>query len=213
MFRVSDSKVSPDDLWKKAVGEMTDELKDQADNIVRLYDIKDVSHFTWLQKFIVRDWYKLGFLQPREQTHDYRWFDTFKEHSFWRKQKIYHLDLETFFNWESFITNLKKLDQTFALSLDFERQSEMEKIFNKGLDLDPIRQECNLIEQVLENNEDADLHELDVATEGYLYAEMEKANPTIQMPLTNRFFRDTEEIRQFIKHFPDWYRRPNPNLG
>jgi hypothetical protein len=51
-----------------------------------------------------------------------------------------------------------------------------------------------------------------VTTEAFIYAELEKRYPNIQMPLTNRFFRDTEEIRQFLEHFPNWYRRTNPNI-
>jgi len=213
LFRASDYKVSPDDLWKNAIGEMADQLKDQADHIVKLYGIKDTAHFTWLPKFIVRDWYKLEFLQPREKTYNHRWFEALRKHKFWQDQKVHHLDLETFFNWETFIANIKILDDIFGLALDFRRQLEMRDIFNKGLALDSIRQECNLAEAVLEDRSDARLDDLDVATEGYIYAEIEKANPNIQMPLTNRFFRDMEEIRQFLAHFPNWYRKPNPNLG
>ena len=88
----------------------------------------------------------------------------------------------------------------------------MKELFNKGLSLDSIRQECNLVEDVLDNRSDLRLDQLDVSTEAFIYAEMEKTNPEIQMPLTNRFFRDAEEIRQFIEHYPNWYRRPNPNI-
>ena len=212
VFRPNDYRVSPDDLWRKAIGEMADQLKDHANNIVKLYDIKDPEHFTWLPKFIVRDWYKLEFLQPREETFNYRWFNTFKGHRLWQGQKVHHLDLETFFNWDTFVENITELNDVFDLALNFDRKAQMKEIFDKGLSLDSIRQECNLAEQVLDNNEDAGLDDLDVATEGYIYAEIEKANPDIQMPLTNRFFRNAEEIRQFIEHYPNWYRRRNPNI-
>jgi hypothetical protein len=218
-FRVGDLKISPDDLWKKAIGEMPEVIDNpemianQVKGIIKLYDIKDTAHFTWIPKFIIRDWYKLEFLQDLEDTHNYQWFDAFKTHPFWEEQKMFHLDLETFFDWDSFVENITELDDMFGLALDFDRQAEMKEIFDRGLSLDVVRQECNLVEDVLANRSDLRLDQLDVATEAFIYAETEKANPDIQMPLTNRFFRDAEEIRQFIEHFPNWYRRSNPNLG
>tara|TARA_R110000744_G_scaffold303559_1_gene412214 strand:+ start:203 stop:1186 length:984 start_codon:yes stop_codon:yes gene_type:complete len=212
-FRLGDLKISPDDLWKKAVGDMSERIKSHSQVIIKLYDIKDTAHFTWIPKFIVRDWYKLEFLQDIEDTYNYQWFDTFKTHPFWEEQKMFHLDLETFFDWDTFVENITELNDMFDLGLDFDRQAEMKEIFDRGLSLDVIRQECNLVEDVLANRSDLRLDQLDVATEAFIYAETERANPDIQMPLTNRFFRDAEEIRQFIEHFPNWYRRSNPNLG
>jgi hypothetical protein len=194
------------------VGDMPAMLKSHVQVIIKLYDIKDTAHFTWIPKFIVRDWYKLEFLQDLEDTYNYQWFDTFKKHPFWEGQKVFHLDLETFFNWDTFVENITELNNVFDLDLDFGRLTEMKELFDKGLSLDIIRQECNMVKDVLDNQSDLRLNQLDVATEAFIYAEMEKANPDIQMPLTNRFFRDAEEIRQFIEHYPNWYRRPNPNI-
>ena len=211
-FRAGDSKISPDDLWQKAIGEMPEMIAKQAHDIIKLYDIKETAHFTWIPKFIVRDWYKLEFLQDLEDTYNYQWFDTFKKHPFFEGQKVFHLDLETFFDLETFIENITELNDVFDLALDFDRLTEMKEIFNKGLSLDVIRQECNMVEDVLANRSDAQLNDLDVATEAFIYAEMEKDNTDIQAPLTNRFFRDATEISQFIEHYPNWYRRPNPNI-
>lgn len=192
---------------------MPDTIKDHALSIVKLYDIKNTAHFSWIPKFIVRDWYKLEFLKKIEQTYNHQWFAAFKSHEFFKKQKVYNLDLETFFDWHNFLKNITELNRVFGLVLDFDRLAEMRTLFEKGLELDTIRKECNMVQSVLEQGADKPLTDLDVATEGFIYAEMEKKYPNIQMPLTNRFFRDTEELRQFLEHFPNWYRRPNPNLG
>ena len=211
-FRVGDLKISPDDLWKKAVGDMPERIKSFAQAIIKLYDIKDPAHFTWIPKFIVRDWYKLEFLQDLKDTHNYQWFEVFKKHKFFEGQKVFHLDQETFFDWDTFVENITELNDVFGLALDFDRQVEMKRLFDKVLSLDIIRQEANMVEDVLANRSDSQLNDLDVATEGFIYAEMEKANPDILMPLTNRFFRDADEIKQFIEHYPNWYRRPNTNI-
>jgi hypothetical protein len=204
-FRAGDKGISPDHLWKKAIGEMPDLIKGHALSITKLYDIKDDKHFIWIPKFIVRDWYKMEFLLDIEDTYDHQWFETLKSHEFFEDQKVHHLDLETFFGWQSFFNNIKELDQVFDLALDFDRQHEMRALFNKGLELDVVRKECNLVESVLENGSDESLTDLDVSTEAFIYAEMEKKHTDIQMPLTNRFFRDYEEIKQFLEHFPVWH--------
>lgn len=211
-FRGDDRKISPDDLWKKAIGEMPERIKGYALSITRLYDIKNMGHFSWIPKFIVRDWYKLEFLSDLRDTYNYQWFESLKSHKFLEQQKVYHLDLETFFDWNSFVRNITELDRVFKLELDFDRHEDMKALFDKGLELDSIRKECNLAELVVEHGADKLLNDLDVSTEAFIYAETEKANDFIQMPLTNRFFRDTAELKQFVEHYPNHYKAMNPNM-
>ena len=212
-FRSGHRKVVPDDLWRMALGEMPGWLREVARKVIELYDInKEKAHFSWIPKFIIRDFYKLEFLQDIKDTYNHQWFDTFKSHEFFGSQKVYHLDLEAFFNWETFLTNITELDRLFRLSLDFDRYEEMKHIFDKGLKLDRYRQECNRIEATVDGGLEGELSGLDVSSEAFIYAHYERQFPDIQMPLTNRFFRDTEEIKQFLEYFPNWYRRPNPNL-
>lgn len=211
-FRASDKKFKPDDLWKTAVGEMPDYLRPYALDIQKLYNVKEVAHFSWIPKFIVRDWYKLEFLQKLTNTHNYQWFDSLKNHVFFKRQKTHLLDLETFFNWESFIYNITELDRVFDLDLDFTKKTEMKTLFEHGLSLDSIRQECNSVDDIFNNENNNILTDLDVSTEAFIYAEIEKKHPDIQTPLTNRFFRDQTEIIQYLEYFPNWYRRKNPNL-
>jgi hypothetical protein len=210
--RSGPQKVTPDDLWKNALGEMPERIRNYANNIVKLYDIKDTAHFSWIPKFIVRDWYKLEFLRNLEDTYNYQWFEAFKGHEFFKGQRVFELDLGAFFDWETFIENITGLNDMFDLSLDFDQQAEMKEIFNKGLSLDVVRQECNVAEDILERGLDTDLRRLDVATEAFIYAEMERKNDFIQMPLTNRFFRDTEEMHQFVEYYPNHYKAMNPNM-
>jgi hypothetical protein len=209
LFRAANLRISPDDLWKMSVPEMPDEIKGHALSIKKLYDI----HSNQLPKFIVRDWYKLGFLKNIKDTYDYQWFDTFKNHEFFEKQKVFNLDLETFFDWDTFDKNITELDKFFGLCLDFDRLAEMKSLFDRGLELDSIRKECNKVQSVVELGEEELPVELDVSSEAFIYSELERANPGILLPLSNNFFKNTKEIKQFIEHFPNWYSIPNPNLG
>ena len=49
-FRAGDVQTSPDDLWKKAVGEMPELIKEQAQSMIKLYNIKDMAHFSWINQ-------------------------------------------------------------------------------------------------------------------------------------------------------------------
>ena len=211
-YRPGDSKITPDFLWQKAIGELPDILVDRAQEIIKLYNIKETAHYSWIPKFIVRDWCKLDFLNGGKHS-DFRCYDILKTHPFFTKQKVYEIDLEAFFDWRIFISHLKDMDKIFQLQLDFDRMSEMKDMYQTGQNLDTHRQECILVDNVLRNSVDRPLTGLDVSSEAYIYAYFEKQYPDIQMPLTNRFFRDYTEIMQFLEHFPNWYRRPNPNIG
>lgn len=207
-----DQMISPNDLWQKPIGEIKKKLPDFVSAITKLYAIKENSYSSFIPKFIVRDWYKLEFLMDLKETYSYKAYELIKKHKFFERQNVFHLDLETFFDWDSFLKNIEVLDNKFKLDLDFARQTEMKNLFDKGIGLDSIRQECNMAEKVLERQNHFSFESLDVTTEAFIYAEFEKSNPDIQMPLTNRFFKDTEEIRQFIDYYPNWYRTKNPNL-
>jgi len=211
-YRAADRKITPDALWQMPLGEMPGVISPSSQKIIKLYDLRETAHYSWIPKFIIRDFYKLEFLQDLEDTFNFQWFATFKSHEFFRSQKVYHLDLEAFFNWESFMSNIKELDRVFGLALDFDRSMEMKHLFDKGLELDQHRQECNRIESVVDGQREGELSDLDVSSEAFIYAHYERQFPDIQMPLTNRFFRDTREIKQFLEYFPNWYRRPNPNI-
>lgn len=212
IFRAGDFKQKPDHLWQKAIGEMREPLKTYADSIIETYKIKDTAHFTWLPKFIVRDWYKMGFLNGYEQSHHYKKFHTLESHDYFKKQNTYHFPLEAFFDYGLFRQEIKIIDERYQIDIDQSREKEMRAVFMKGLELDRLRQEANLAMDVIENNTDHDLKELDVSTEAFIYAEMEKRHDFVQMPLTNRFFRDTAELMQFIECYPQHYKAMNPNM-
>ena len=59
-----------------------------------------------------------------------------KKHPVLEGQKVFHLDLETFFDWDTFVENITELNDMFDLDLDFDRQAEMKELFEQGLSLD-----------------------------------------------------------------------------
>jgi hypothetical protein len=211
-FRAGDHKNLPDHLWNKKILEnKNSRSNDAVDNICSLYNISLDNEY--IPKFIVRDWYKLEFLEDITTTYNSQWFKTFKDHPFFCKQKTHHFPLESFFKFDIFISNIKKLDSVFDIQLDFNRISEMQDIFMQGYNLDIYRQQTNLVTSIIDNllsNENMLIPELDVSFEGFLYARIEKTYPFVIAPLTNHFFKDTDEIRSYVKNYPEHYKAMNP---
>jgi len=213
-FRAGDNKQLPDHLWQKTISEnKTTRLNNAVDRILSLYDISSADEY--IPKFIVRDWYKLEFLEDITTTHNHRWFKTFSDHSFLADQKTHCFPLESFFNFNVFIKKIKELDSQFGIQLDFDRMDDMRDIFMQGYNLDIYRQQSTLVFDIINNlsiAENMTIPEMDVSCEAFLYAHIEKTNTIIPAPLTNHFFKDTDEIRTYIKNYPNWYKRANPNL-
>lgn len=210
-FRAADLKKVPDDLWQNKISFLEEHFRESLNSIKSLYHIsKD-----YIPKFIIRDWYKLEFSERLEDTFNYRWFDIFKKLPFFKKQKTYFLPLESFFSFNLFITNLKLLDSYFNLELDFKRISEMEDIFAEPYNLDQYRQQANLVFEIIQNlssNENITIPKLDVCHEAFICAYIEKTYPFVTTPLSNYFFKDTQEIRDFVGSYPEHYKVMNPIL-
>ena len=213
-FRAGDHKLLPDHLWNKKILENKNPLmKDAVDNICSLYNIslKD----DYIPKFIVRDWYKLEFLEDMTKTVNYHYFKTLKEHPFFVKQKTHHFPLDSFFDFDIFFKNVKELDFVFGLRLDFDRITEMRDIFMQGYNLDIHRQHTNMMADIIKNlstDNDMLIPNLDVSFEGFIYAHIEKNYDFTMAPLTNYFFKDTNELKSYIKNYPEHYKAMNPLL-
>lgn len=218
LYRAGDYKNSFDDAWKKDRATLQTIrqaesfiFNDMLKSIDSLYDIKN---FKIIPKWIVRDMFKLEFLDLNKSTHPIA-FNYFKNHPFFKKQKTFHFALESFFNYDTFIINLKNLDQYHNLQIDFGRDREMRYIFDKGFNLDKFRVQIKVVEKILDaldKREETEIPELTVAQEGLLYARLEKKNDFIQMPLSRDFFKNTREILDYIDAYPDHYKAMNPLL-
>lgn len=199
-YKSNKNKKLPDDLWKKS-DHSDQDLINASLEIKKLYRINDDK----ISKSIVRDWYRLEFLERLEDSYNYRWFDTFRNYPFLKKQRLYILPLESFFSFDSFLEQLKLLDKTFNLQLDFNREKEMETIFTEPLSLDICRQQNSIVSKIVHNlttEQNMIIPTLDVSNEAFIYAEIEKRNPGVVAPRTDYFFKDTNEIRTFITKYP-----------
>ena len=214
-YRGGNHKFLHDDLYNIKIEEQQEFYLKYVDNIKKTYNINSINDK--FPKFLVRDWLKLGFLDNLENNIIYKNFKTFAEHDFFKKQHTFQFPLESFFFFDLFLENLKRLDNFFNLCIDWDRLEEMHEFFYAMLKMDIIRN--NFIETLkicesIDAGKILDIPCLAVIFEAYIYAYIEKKHSVDKiLPLTNYFFKNTKEIYDFLKYLPNWYKLKNPNIN
>jgi len=164
-----------------------------------------------IPKFILRECIKITYLDIKNRgltLHNKALMDSVKN----TKTDNYFFPVSSFFTLENFINELSKLDEKYNLSLDLEKVPYFYNIF---LDKNEILQSHPIVYKILEainNKENMQIPELDVFQEGYIYAQLEKANDFVIMPMVEKFYTNTQEINEYLQYYPEYHKRVNPNL-
>lgn len=197
LYRAGNQKYMHDQLYKTEIKYLNNFYIDYAKDIIKLYNLKNVKI---IEKFLVRDWLKLDFLEENKGNYLYKKLKLFENHEYFNSQKTFKFPLESFFSFDSFYNNIKNLDIFFNLSLDWNRLSEMKDIFNTAIQLDMLRNYFNKtleITNCIDNLINIDIPELPVIFESYIYAHVEKNRKNKLLPLKNNFFKNTKEIYEY----------------
>lgn len=179
-------------------------------NIRRLYSTENNS----MPKWALRDAYKLGFLDWDRQgsvvnsKNDIAWVNE----NVAPKNNVHFIHVNVFFNEESIRRCLTQLDELFGLDLDLENLSEVHKVFMQKNKILQSNKNTDMVLGAISKSENIDIPSLDILQEAYIYAELEKQNDFIVMPLTENFFSTTKEITDYINLYPQHYKAMNPNL-
>lgn len=181
------------------------------DYVEKIYEFYKIDKNDKIPKFIIRDSIKKGYLNPTntglyKETQNI--INQIKE-----LPSYFIVPVTSFFSLDSYKNILEKINQKFDLELDFNKLPKLYKLFyKKNYILQTHNVVFEIIEAVKKKQLNIDIPKLDVFQEGYLYAEFEKNNDFITMPLVDNFFKDTTEIINYIKYYPEHYKAMNPNL-
>jgi len=184
--------------------------KEFYEKIKKLYNVSSNN----VPKFILRDAYKMGFLDWENQGS----VISSKENIAWinsnlkNNNDLYFFEVNKFFSLQSITNELKIISERFDLNLNLE---ELESIHIEFMKRNKILNTQKYTEQVLDavsNNRSMKIPDLDIIQQAYIYAKIEKNNDFITMPMTENFFIDTQEIIDYIKYYPEHYKAMNPNL-
>jgi len=178
--------------------------------VENIYKTHSINSQDRLPKFIIRDSVKKGFLDIKNcglYKHNQNILQQVK-----KLPKFFILPVSSFFNLDLYTIQLKKIDTQFNLDLDLDLLPNLYNIFYKK---NNVLQSHSVVYKILDavkNEVDLSIPRLDVFQEGFIYAELEKNNNFIIMPLIDNFFGNTGSIIQYLKYYPEHYKAMNPNL-
>lgn len=181
-------------------------LKMYSEKFKTMYNI-DLKEKT-VPSVLVRDFLKISFLS-NENASLVNSKKTLKNIN----EKTYCINLSDIWNTDSFLSKMQEASDMLGLELELGDEAKVlhQKFLTKRKNHDSWNRTFEVIEAI-KNNVNIDCTQLDLVEQGYLYAWIEKNYDFIQTPLTRSFFRDTNEIIEYIKHYPTHYKAMNPNL-
>lgn len=175
-----------------------------------LYSITDDS----VPKWLLRDAYKLGFLNWQNQgsvvdsKRDISWM----EENLAQHNRIHYTQVENFFTTEKCKSELQTLDKVFDLDLNFDDFAHIHENFISRNKILQTHANTDLVLDAVNENRNIPIPQLDIIQEAYVYAQLERQYDFITMPLTEDFFKNTKEIIDYVRLYPQHYKAMNPNL-
>jgi len=165
-------------------------------------------------KWLLRDAYKLGFLDQARQgsvvaaRDEIRW----AQNNLSQNNHLEFVHVNVFFGFESLKNKLLELGSKFDLKLDLTPLPEIHDEFLKLNYILKTQNNPKITLDAVEHKLDITVPDLDIIQQAFVYAELEKKYQFVTMPMTDYFFETTKEIIDYCEHFPQHYKAMNPNL-
>jgi hypothetical protein len=162
-----------------------------------------------IPKFIFRDLIKLNFLNIKDD-------EVLQDNLSFKKKapnNTLFFPISAFWEFDNFFKNIQKINQKFNLQIEINDQAkDLHKQFlNTRKDYNS-KDRIKTIIDCIKNRQNYDLTTLDVFEEGYLSAWIESNFKFKIIPNTNSFFKDVNELLEYLDWYPQHYQAMNPNL-
>jgi hypothetical protein len=183
-----------------------------------------LSRFTWLEefrkyynidltknklpKFIMRDYYKLSFLDPNKNGFIIN-NKVLREN---KPSNTFEFPVSCFWDKDKFAETLKNMDKHLDLKINIDGCLSVHDTFLNGLNFLETRHRVDKVINAIQEKQDMDIRDLDTVEQAYVSAWIEKNHKFVVVPLCNQFFRSTDEIINWLSHYPQQYKAMNPNL-
>jgi len=203
-MKAGDHKV---DVNKNDVQPNTEFLKNfrWANKFKKYYNL-DLAKST-IPKFIMRDFYKLSFLDP--DKNGFIELDTKLRNNLPRK--TFCFPVSSFWDKTKFFMTLKQANEYLKLNLDISDENVFDN-FATGLNFIDTKDRALDVIKAIGDNIDININDLDVVEQAFISAWLEKNYEYTIVPICNQFFRSSGKISEWLKHYPQHYKAMNPNL-
>ena len=176
------------------------------EKFLKLYNL-DLEKTPKIPKFLIRDFYKLSFLDPAHSGY-------IIADIFYRKNKpknTFCFPVSSFWNEEKFYNTIEQVNKKFGLQLEIYDKT-VYTTFHKNLHFLDTRYRVNEVINCIKDKKNISLQSLDRVEQAYISAWIEQTFDFITVPLQNSFFKSTLEICEWINYYPKHYKAMNPNL-
>ena len=184
--------------------------KEFYNKIYTLYSVENDS----VPKWLLRDAYKLGFLDWHKQgsvvnsRQDIKWI----ENNLVEDNTVRYTQVGIFLAHGKLKRELQELDSAFGLELSFKNFDSIHEEFLSKNKILQTHGNTKLVLDAVKEQRDISVPPLDIIQQAYVYAELEKQFDFITMPMTESFFATTKEITDYVNLYPHHYKAMNPNL-
>ena len=179
-----------------------------ADKFLTLYDI-DFKQTKYVPYSIMRDFMKIHFIDSSQNKAFIGSKKTVQD----ADENTILISLSEIWDTDSFMRKMNTVSERFDLQLvlDATAKDLHKEFLAKRVNHTTWNRVFEIIESI-KARKDTDCSDLDMVEQGYLYAWLEKSYDFVQAPLTRKFFTNTEEINEYVTHYPNHYKAMNPNL-
>ena len=171
--------------------------------ILKLFNInKDKIH-----KSVAKEIYKI-------QLHDH------ENHRYWnemtkymKNNNHYQFSIYALWNKENFIKELKAISNKFSLDLNIN-EAIISNITEKISKMYPIstRYRAKNILKAIKENTNIECNELDILEQAWIEVILEKQHDSIIFPYGTNWFKNTNQINEFLNTYPSYLKHMNPRL-
>jgi hypothetical protein len=176
--------------------------------IKEIYDI-DLDKNNSIPKLIMRDFLKIVFLNKEKNQILQGSKRTLKNIN----KNTICVNVSDFYNEKSFFNKIEEINKKLELKIKINDESiELHKEFLNRLYTFKTLERANHIINCLKEEKLYDLTDVDTAEQAFISAWIEQNYKFIIVPNTNNFFKDTLEVLEYIKYYPNHYKAMNPNL-
>lgn len=171
--------------------------------LLKLFNInQDVS-----SKIVAKELSKIQF---HDYDNNFWWNTMFK---FINDPKNFIFPIEALWNKSLFIEQLEKINNRFQLNLEID-ENIIDNITQKISQMYVIKTKnrADEIYEAIKNKQNIDCHELDILEQAWIEMLLEKQNQSVIFPYGTNWFKNTNEINEFIKTYPSYLKHINPLL-
>ena len=178
-------------------------INDTDIKILKLFNInKDKIH-----KSVAKEIYKI-------QLHDHENHRHWKEMTkYMKNNNHYQFSIYALWNKENFIKELKAISNKFSLDLNIN-EAIISNITEKISKMYPIstKYRAKNILKAIKENTNIECNELDILEQAWIEVILEKQHDSIIFPYGTNWFKNTNQINEFLETYPSYLKHMNPRL-